>query len=71
MQGLVDVQQDFFKAYLKRSAYEAIDDKMPYTSDKIKTYKTGVLNESKNMLVFKYQAGFLSNQMCTEGYRVV
>ena len=44
---------------------------MPYTSDKVKTYKAGVLTESKNMLVFKYQAGFLSNQVCFEGYRVI
>jgi hypothetical protein len=44
---------------------------MPYTSDKIKTYKIGVLQESKNILVMKYQTGFLSNQLCKEGNRVV
>ena len=43
MQGLIDVQQDFFKAYLKRSNYETIDQKMPFTSDKLKPYKTGIL----------------------------
>jgi len=25
MQGLIDIQQDFFKVYLKRSNYESID----------------------------------------------
>ena len=61
---LINIQQLFFKTYLKRSAYEKIDDNMPYTSDKIKNYKLGVLQESKNMLVLKYQTGYLSNQLC-------
>jgi hypothetical protein len=71
MQGLIDIQQDFFKSYLKRSNYESIDPKMPYTSDKIKSSKTGILYESKNMLVFKYQTGFLGNKLCTEAFRVI
>ena len=44
---------------------------MPFSSDKIKQFKNGVLEESKNILVLKYQAGFLSNQMCFEGFRVI
>ena len=40
---LINTQQSFFKAYLKRSIHEKIEDNMPYTSDKIKTYKAGVL----------------------------
>ena len=63
MQGLIDIQQDFFKIYLKRSNYESIDERMPYTSDKVKTYKAGVLTESKNMLVFKYQVACSTSQV--------
>ena len=43
LSGLIELQQDFFKTYLKRSNYERIDEKMPYTSDKIKMYKSGIL----------------------------
>ena len=60
----MDVQQRFFKNYLKKSAYEK-EDGTPYTSDKVKGYKCGVLEESKNFMVLKHQAGYLSNQMCS------
>ena len=37
---------------------------MPYASDKIKQFKVSVLQESKNILVLKYQTAYLSNQTC-------
>ena len=37
----------------------------------MKPFKTGVLQESKNIMVLQYQAGFMSNQMCKEGFRVM
>ena len=40
---LIELQQDFFKTYLKRSNSQKIDEKIPYTSDKIKMYKSGIL----------------------------
>ena len=40
-------------------------------SEKLKYYKNGVLEESKNMFVFKYQVGFINNQVCTESERVL
>lgn len=43
---------------------------MPYTSDKIKNSKISISEESKNILVLKYQAGYFSNQVCTEAKRI-
>jgi len=40
---LIDIQQSFFKSYLKRSAVEKVEEGMPYTSDKIKQFKVSVL----------------------------
>ena len=71
LEQLEKKQQEFFKAYLRRSAYDNIDEKMLYISDKLKHFKTGVMEESKSLHVLKYQAGFLSNQMCVEGHRVI
>ena len=68
---LIDLQQSFFKNYLRRSVGEKIEENMPYTSDKLKPVKLGVLVESRSMLVLKYQTAFLSNQLCVEGNRVV
>jgi hypothetical protein len=61
---LIDIQQSFFKSYLKRSVVEKAEENMPYTSDKIKQFKVSVLQESKNILVLKYQTAYLSNQTC-------
>lgn len=71
METLIQLEQSFFKSYLKRSTIERTEEGIPYTSDKVKAYKEGVLKESSNILVFKYQTGFLSNQLCQEGYRVI
>ncbi len=40
---LIDIQQSFFKSYLKRSAVEKPEEGTPYTSDKIKQFKVSVL----------------------------
>lgn len=71
MEELIELEQSFFKSYLRRSTIEKTEEGMPYTSDKIKHLKEGVLKESSNILVFKYQTGFLSNQLCQEGHRVI
>ncbi len=49
---------------MKRNEVEKVEPNLPYTSDKIKASKTAVTVESKNFLVLKYQAGYLSNQSC-------
>jgi hypothetical protein len=36
----------------------------------LKNQKAGILNESKNIKVMKYQTGYLNNQLCKEGKRI-
>jgi len=54
---------------MKRNEVEKVDPSLPYISDKIKTSKTAVAEESKNFLVLKYQTGYFSNQACNEAKR--
>lgn len=53
---------------MKRSANEGPGSES-YTSSSMKTHKNGILQESKNITVLKYQLGFLSNMVCKETVR--
>ena len=54
------------KSFLKRVEYENPNpkDQLAYTNDKYRQFKTGITDESKNMLVFKYQTAYMNNQVC-------
>ena len=67
MRSLLNTEASFFKTYMKRSASESSSDN--YTASNLKTQKIGVLQESRNMTVLKYQLGYLSNMVCKESVR--
>ncbi len=67
MRVLLNTESAFFKSYMKRAGSESASDS--YTSTNMKSHKNGVLQESKNMTVLKYQLGYLSNKVCQESVR--
>lgn len=67
MRVLLNTESAFFKSYMKRAGSESASDS--YTSTNLKSHKNGVLQESKNMTVLKYQLGYLSNKVCQESVR--
>lgn len=67
---LLGPQQSMLRAYLKRKEYEKEDPKASYDSKQHAAFKLGVLEESRSFTVLKYQAGYLSNQVCLEAKRV-
>jgi hypothetical protein len=67
MRVLLNTESAFFKSYMKRAGSESASDS--YTSTNLKSHKNGVLQESKNMTVLKYQLGYLSNKVCQESIR--
>lgn len=67
MRVLLNTESAFFKSYMKRTGSESAADS--YTSTNLKSHKNGVLQESKNMTVLKYQLGYLSNKVCQESVR--
>jgi hypothetical protein len=54
---------------MKRSGNEASTSNESYSSSNLKGFKTGILQESKNFTVLKYQLGYLSNMVCKENVR--
>ena len=57
--------------YLKRVEYEGTPSKNEsYLSPTNKEFKYGIVEESKNLLVFQYQVGYISSQMPKECERV-
>ncbi len=71
LKELIEKRNQLTKRYLKRAETEDTKITMPYDSEKLKYYKTGVFEESKNMQVFKYQTAFVNNQVCKESERVL
>lgn len=62
MKTLLQTEGQFYKTYMKRSNNENAND--TYGSGALKSSKNGILNESRNMTVLKYQLGYLSNMVC-------
>jgi len=62
MKTLLQTEGQFYKTYMKRSNNESAND--TYGSSALKSSKNGILNESRNMTVLKYQLGYLSNMVC-------
>lgn len=58
------------KGYEKRLITEKISPDDGYNSEKARSGKEGILEESKNIIVLKYQVGYLGNQCRLEGNRV-
>ena len=71
LKELTYTRNAFTRHYLKRAEHEESGSTQPYTSDKLKYYKTGVLEESKNITVLKYQTAFINHQLCAESQRVL
>lgn len=53
---------------MKRSVNENTGSDI-YTSSNLKNFKNGILLESKNMTVLKYQLGYLSNMVCKQSVK--
>lgn len=57
--------------YLKRVEHEGKPRKnSSYLSSTHKDTKNGVLEESKNILVYQYQVGYINSQMSSETQRI-
>ena len=55
---LLDITNTFWHKYQKRSSIETQTSKDSYISTKYAEFKQGIEEESKNLTVLKYQAGF-------------
>ena len=68
---IVDLSYSMTNRYLKRVEYEGLPNKgASYLNPQNKEFKCGVLEESKNLLVFQYQVGYVNNQMPKECERI-
>lgn len=57
--------------YLKRVDHEGMPKKSSsYLSNSNNEFKSGVLEESKNLLVYQYQVGYINTQMSCESERI-
>ena len=56
LNGLIEAQQALTKAYVRRRKEEK--ETLNYEDDRLKESKTSVLEESKSVVVLKYQCGY-------------
>ena len=70
LKELIEDRNLLTRRYLKRIETESPIAEKSYTHERMKPFKVGVLEESKNIKVLQYQVGYLNNQMCTETERV-
>jgi hypothetical protein len=62
------IRSDFTRSYLKCRENEKQTDNLEYMSERLKEFKTGITEESKNPTVLKYQCGYINNLMMTEAH---
>ena len=66
----MDLNHKFEKVYEKRSQVEVLGLRDEYYSEENKAAKRGILDESKSLMVLKYQTGYLGRQLRMESQRV-
>ena len=59
----MDLNHKFEKVYEKRSQVEVLGLRDEYYSEENKAAKRGILDESKSLMVLKYQTGYLGRQL--------
>ena len=57
--------------YMKRSQHEEASKSTSYLGKNLKEHKHGILSESKNFMVLKYQTGYLQAQTSSEMKRIL
>ena len=70
LNSLIDIDNKLSKSYDKRIELEKVGHNDTYNSEKAKDGKRGVIDESRNIIVLKYQTGYFNKQVCKEGQRV-
>ena len=72
LREVIYARNSMTKSDLKRSETEkaSLNNQIqPYCSEKYRQYKTGISEESKSIVVHKYQTAYLNNQVCAESQR--
>lgn len=67
---MVDINEKFEKTYEKRCHTEKIGINDSYNSEQTKGLKKGVLEESKSLIVLKYQTAYIGRQLRMESQRL-
>lgn len=68
---ILDSCNSLTQKYLKRLLNEGVSPKDSYLSESNSTFKQGIREESKSILVLKYQAGYMQNQASSELHRIL
>ena len=58
------------KSYERRCQLEKVPENLAYNSEEARDGKRGIEEESRNLIVLKYQVGYMNRQVCEEGMRV-
>ena len=66
LNGLIDAQGELTRQYLRRRKEEK--ETMDYVDERLKESKTSVLEESKSIVVLKYQCGYANSLLAEEGH---
>ena len=67
---LIDINHRFERTYEKRNQTEAVNIRESYNSEEAIGAKRGILEESRNLIVLKYQTGYVGRQVRMESQRV-
>lgn len=57
---LINTQSHLTRAYINRKNQENSQDNIEYLSERLKDFKIGILTESSNLTVLKYQCGYIN-----------
>lgn len=60
---VASIRNDLTKCYVKSRENEKSNDNLDYLSERLKDFKSSIIDESKNITVLKYQCGYINNLM--------